>query len=784
MKLPVISISAFRGFISMKNSAKLFGKHFDPSDTEENSFDDFSDDGYRDVDNFGELNDFSDEAYHDSVNDYDVESSEIFYDTESDEDSEPVIIPLDTAQIVEYLDETGSFASFFERYEVRHAQLDLTEEIANCFNNDSIGVFEAGTGVGKSLAYLIPAIKWALQNKERVVISTGTINLQQQLMEKDLPSAKKIIGKEAKDLKVLLLKGRHNYLCIRRLMQALQEPDLFNDDYDEIKKIQAWAATSADGSKAEMPFVPSDKVWAKVCAESDNCLGRRCPYYADSFVMKLKKEAAKASLLIVNHHLLFADLAARYEGYGYQTTAVLPPFKRLIFDEAHTMEDAAQSFFSKTFSQFELQRQINALYRHKKGKPIGVLPKLITIAHADEIVPEITKTLFELQTAYAVLDSEALPLCSSGAISFQQMLPYQRDALTQKLSAVRRNLEIVIQHFTALIDTVSDDEQSEDTVQDAKLILWRFRELKETAESFEQWKKLSEKVFWIEKIRSAQKETVRFHQTPLNLASLLHDAVFFPMRTVICLSATLKIGESFDYWLNRTGLNLPIDAPLITKTFPSPFPYKRNVLLNVPIDAPPPDDKEFQNWINKAIAEMIELSGGKTLVLFTSYESLKTACAHARAALKDTDLLILQQGEDDRSRLLNFFKENVSSSLFATTSFWAGIDVPGESLTHVILVKLPFSVPTDPVFKAKADAIDSAGGSSFMSLSVPEAVIQFRQGFGRLMRSQSDRGIVTLLDKRIIAKRYGQIFITSLPETRQCFDSFKNILYNIENFLF
>ena len=692
---------------------------------------------------------------------------------------------LDAGKITGYLEETGSFASFFDRYEERPPQLDLTRAITHCFNESSIGIFEAGTGVGKSLAYLLPAFEWAAANKTRIVISTGTINLQHQLIDKDVPDALKILGNGQEQPQAILIKGRQNYLCLRRLLQAVQEPDLFTQEAETLKAIQKWAQSSDEGSRSSLPFMPPAGLWAKICSESDNCLSQRCPRYADCFVMKVRKEAEKAAVLIVNHHLLFADLASRKEGAGYASTAVLPPFNAIIFDEAHTIEEAASGFFSRTFSRFELNRCIGTLSRTKKGKSAGCLEKITAVSTQAGLMPAIINALTKTQATYSLLEAKASAFCGKTAgLSFTQVPATQTAALLDSCKEFYTELNLLTVKLATLLTNAEPDEGSpyEEAVREGTLALHRLQAISETLENFFRWKELPDQVFWIEKIQSPAGEIPRFNQTPIDLSELLRQAVFTPFDTVIALSATLKIGASFSYWLGRVGLHPFSDKPVRTGSFESPFPYDKNVLLNIPTDAPPPDDEQFQQFVNTAVTDLIEMTGGKTLVLFTSYDSLKQTCAYARSRLSGMELL--QQGEDDRRRLLQTFKEHIASTLFATASFWAGIDVPGESLSHVILVKLPFAVPSAPLFRARADAIEQRGGSSFMQLSVPEAVIQFRQGFGRLMRSQTDRGIVTLLDKRALVKQYGRIFIDSLPKTKQCFASLKEIIYTIENFLY
>ncbi|MGP1595114.1 MAG: ATP-dependent DNA helicase [Treponema sp.] len=684
-----------------------------------------------------------------------------------------------------YLAETGTFASFFDYYEERPQQLALVRVITRCFNENCIGVFEAGTGVGKSLAYLLPAMEWAKKNKIRIVISTGTINLQHQLIEKDVPAALKILGYTEESLPTVLIKGRQNYICLRRLVQSLQEPDLFQQDIEDLKAIQLWAADAEEGTRSELSFVPSSQVWTKVCSESDNCLGQRCAFHTSCFVMKLKKKAEKAAVLIVNHHLLFADLASRKEGAGYDGTAVLPSFKAIIFDEAHTMEESASMFFSRTFSRFELTRAVSALYRVKRGIPTGCLDKIAMVSPRAELRTVIITALAKMQTAFSALEAAGLQFCSTAfSLSFMQASPAKTQQLLAVCKAFYAELTTITVKLSVLITSAEPDKDSpqEEAVREGGLILSRLQDIAVTLEHFFTWKAETGSVFWVEKLSTAAGIIPRFNQTPVDMSTLLRHAVFEPFDTVIAASATLKIGKTFNYWLGRTGLYNFTDKEIVTASFDSPFPYQQNVLLNIPTDAPLPDAECFQDFVNDAVVKLIEITGGRTLVLFTSYESLKLSCAYTREKLPDME--ILQQGEADRSKLLRQFTENVSSTLFATASFWVGIDVRGEALSHVVLVKLPFPVPSDPIFNARAAAIEKNGGSSFMQLSVPEAVVQFRQGFGRLMRSQTDRGIVTVLDKRVLTKQYGRIFIESLPKTKQCFASLSEIVYSIESFLY
>ncbi len=693
---------------------------------------------------------------------------------------------LEPEKVAAYLDTGGAFSSFFDSYEPRIPQLKLTKAISKAFNENAVGVFEAGTGVGKSLAYLLPAMIWAKQNKKRVVISTGTINLQQQLIEKDVPTAKKILGSQY-DLKAMLIKGRHNFVCLRRLSQTLQENDLFSAGTEELQKIHDWVMDAKEGSLSELDFLPAEAVWSSVCSEPDNCLANKCPYFSGCFVMKMKREAEISSILIANHHILFADLAVRADGFGYTGTAVLPAFENLIIDEAHTIEEAASAFFSDELSRFYLHKQINLLYRSKRGKQSGLLHTLISVSDSAELFTQIIALLEQTIVSFNMLEEKTISfLQNKPSKSLMQITLSEVSELLKFIKNFYDNifdLTIKLEKIINSIDDEKKDEDLENVLKDSFVVLRRLKKAAVLMEHFLTWKDFPNDVFWFEKIRLSQGEAVRFIQTPLVLAPIMRRSVFLPMASVICVSATLKIADNFDFWLGRTGLKNFTEKRIFTEYFQSPFPYEKNVVFNIPTDLPMPDEDSFQENVNKKVLDLLETTQGKSLILFTSYTSLKTTCEYVRSKIMG-DIDILQQGEEDRMRLLNKFKENISSCLFATTSFWAGVDVPGESLSHVILVKLPFSVPTDPIFQARSDLIEKSGGNSFMQLSVPEAVVQFRQGFGRLMRSNKDRGIVTVLDKRILVKRYGEMFIRSIPKTIQCFAETKTILNKIEDFLY
>ena len=697
------------------------------------------------------------------------------------------IIKLNPEETASYLSKEGKFAQLSETYEERTSQIELVKDISKIFNKDAIGIFEVGTGVGKSFSYLIPSMLFALFNNQRVVISTGTINLQQQLVEKDISFAKKILGK---DIKSILVKGRQNFICKRRLSEALSESDLFSEDTEELGKIEEWAKTSQTGSRSELTFNPLENTWQKVNSESDGCLNRRCPFFESCFVMKMRKEASEAQILVVNHHLLFADIESRLEGAGFEDAAVLPPYKRLVLDEAHGIENAATSFFSESFSKFKVIKQLNLLYRQKRTSTAGLIYTLEALSDKGDYIQDVLSAIHLIKEHLDELDAVSLQFLQN---DYSVRLVEANAPLVSDVLRAMRRLKTDISSLSGLvremIEGIPEDDREGTEVWEARTIIKRIENVGLICGSFLQWDENKNSIFWFEKnkVSSAFKGEntvyVRYVQTPLEIAQKMNTGVFEPMESVVCTSATLKTGENFNFWMNRCGLFFADKSRLLAKSYPSPFPYKSNVLTLIPQDIPAPDSYAFQEYIERYIPKLIRSSQGRCIVLFTSYDSLRKACEASRIELRSDGFSILKQGDDDRFRLLETFKKETHSVLFATDSFWEGVDVPGESLSHVIIVKLPFKVPSDPVFSARCQAIEEKGRSSFMELSLPDSIIKFRQGFGRLIRHSTDTGVVTILDNRVITKRYGQMFLSSIPETKLKVCRMNDCLHEISSFL-
>ena len=709
-------------------------------------------------------------------------------DTESQESREIQLIDCDSAGGL--IAAGGALSKMSEAFEERPVQIELLKNIAKAFNQNHIGVFEAGTGVGKSYAYLIPSFLWAIQNKQRVIISTGTINLQQQLCEKDIPAVEKIIGKK---LKFILMKGRQNYICKRRLMESASVLDLFEDETEEIKKIAEWEETTNTGSKSDLSFMPSENAWTKVNSESDACMGKRCPFFNECYVMKVRKQAASASIIVVNHHLLFADIESRMSGIGYDEPSVLPPYRRIIFDEAHGIENAATSFFSESVNRFKLIKLVNQMYRKRKSAEFGHLCSIAVFSKNEEKVQEAYALTAQIKNAISNLELAAkdllnneytMRLCDQTARQFGPFLVQTAqlaDALGDFTNLVR-----------VIIEGVADDDKEAAPFWEAKIVLRRLDSYVILLKNFALWDEKRGNVYWIQKKRlppdlarsSDEPDYFVLTETPLDISNLMNIGVYEEMSSVICTSATLRTARDFKYWCSRTGISYTDPERVSCNAFASPFPYDKNMLFAVPNDAPLPDRPEFQQWIEMAIPRLITAAQGRTLVLFTSYESLRSAHNTTVHMLKGFSGIIMKQGDDDNSKLLEKFKNDNESVLFATDSFWQGVDIPGESLSQVIIVKLPFTVPNDPVFVARAEAIEKRGGNSFMEMSVPEAVIKFRQGIGRLIRRSDDRGVVTVLDRRVYEKRYGSSFIQSMPECKKAYEPLQELTDKIKRFIF
>ncbi|NCN04653.1 MAG: DEAD/DEAH box helicase family protein [Spirochaetales bacterium] len=701
---------------------------------------------------------------------------------------EPEAEELDDEELGKILEPGGALDRLSDNFEPRPTQVQMLRAVASAFNTNKILVCEAGTGVGKSFAYLVPAIRWASQNQERVVVSTATINLQHQLIEKDIPMVQKMLGTK---LKAVLAKGRNNYLCLNRLEDVLEEDSLFREEDDALTRIAQWAETTKSGERSDLSFYAPDSLWGRINSDPDSCSPARCRARESCFLLKARREASQAGLIVANHHLFFADAAMRAQGLGYESTVILPGFTRVIFDEAHTIENAATSYFSRSLNRFSVYKYMNMLLRRKGGKSLGIVQVMrsfvgLQLPDAESLIDQIKSTVQD--TEKAILEflgtSQNLrlhPAQAEGENRLSDSYGQMNQELFHPLAALQSALLGLVDHLAQELKTLKDEDLEIPQVSDLRIIIRRLEDSAGLCQDFRQYHEQPDLVFWIDKSRvpSTGDMFVTLTATPLDITTMMRDTVFEPYETVVLTSATMAVQGRFDFFERRVGLTG--FAPL-RGTFQSPFDYSSRVLLAAPADAPDPTSAGYPDYLIRVVSQAVTISQGRALILFTSYALLNQVFDGVRPVLEQAGIPVYRQGDDDKTRLLRTFRDDVASVLFATDSFWEGVDTPGSSLELLILSRLPFKVPTDPVVKARAEAIEARGGSSFMEMSVPEAIMKFKQGFGRLMRRSDDRGVVLVTDVRLIQKQYGRLFLGSLPETRRVFGTTDDVLSGIQRF--
>jgi ATP-dependent DNA helicase DinG len=689
---------------------------------------------------------------------------------------------LDEEEISGILDEGGKLSGKMSNFEPRKSQVSMTRDVANTLNTGGILVAEAGTGVGKSFAYLVPSIAWALGNDEKVILSTATINLQKQLFDSDLPLVSSIFKKK---VKTVLIKGRGNYLCKRRLFEAIEEEGLLVDNESPLRRILDWDASGGSGDRADLSFWPDDTAWNKVCSEGDNCMASRCPYHEKCHIVLVRKDAADASIIVANHHILFADLEARRKSSGFEPTSILPTYDALVLDEAHAIEASATSLFSEEFSKFTVFKKLARIRRKNKSREFGLAKKLAAIASLTKAKQKALDDALSVASDRMVeLDRAAISLLAKERnMRLTERGAEIEKALCEPAGLLERSLLEIAKLLSDILETMDESLALDPTVAEAKMSIRSLTELSDLIARFKDFNAETSTVFWIAREKTSQQEVfVDFVATPLEVAPLLAKSIFGKVRTTICTSATLSVAETFDFWMRRVGIEKSRED-VVAKTYASPFPFSSNAFLSIDSEAPLPKSPDYSRYIDAAVLKLLIASRGRALVLFTSYEALQRAYESSKPTLEAMGITCLRQGMDDRFRLLQTFKNDISSVLFATDSFWEGIDAPGETLSLVIMTKLPFRVPTDPIQMARAEAVEKRGGNPFMEISVPEAVIKFKQGFGRLIRHSEDRGAVAVLDQRLVSARYGQIFTASLPRCRQFIGSTEKMAREIERFL-
>ncbi len=705
---------------------------------------------------------------------------------------------LQLSEMVKLVSEKGAVARKLKNFESRPEQQRMIEAVAHSFNHSKVALIEAGTGTGKSLSYLIPSIFWAVQNKQRVVVSTNTINLQEQLINKDLPLLREALKLPFRSE---LVKGRGNYVCLSKVEMLEKEGEhlIETEEQVELKAILHWSHKTTDGSRSDLTILPRPAVWEKVACESDNCGRIRCSHYNPCFFFNARRQAASADLLIVNHHLLFSDLAIRGETGRYNDAAIMPAYSHIILDEAHNVEEVATEYFGTQISRLGFLRILGRFYSLKDREKIrerGLLPFLLAKLKSVEkqiplkeymqcveliqqrVIPQRDILSFAVETSFSEIarffrDSTVIPSQSKSEAKIRFTDELRRQPQWQSLVLVTvaqligeiKNFHRLLLHLEKVLQALEEDVTGPlfPLLVELKALTDRVETSASTlGEIFGEPD--DKKVRWVEIRQGKSSPLITLKQAPLSVDELLHEKVFNRFATIILSSATLTTNRHFEYIKSRLGLQHLPPEKLIEVLLPSSFNYSDQVILGIPKDVPSPDHPDFARELTELVKRSIEISEGRALVLFTSYSLLLRLFKELQAPLEAEGFQALMQGQAPRHRLLEIFRGDTTSVLFATDSFWEGVDVVGESLENVILTKLPFSVPKEPVIEARVEALERAGKNSFLEYSVPQAVIKFKQGFGRLIRSREDFGSIMIFDRRILEKSYGRVFLESLPD--------------------
>ena len=710
------------------------------------------------------------------------------------------IVRLDPFEIIAQLGEHGPVAKQLGSYEDRQSQRDLAAYLVDAYNDGGVLMLEAGTGVGKSFAYLVPALAWARANGERTVVSTNTINLQEQLVGKDLPLLRRALGDEEHQPTFALLKGWRNYLCRARLETALasQQSLLEADKHGELVDLAAWAGHTTDGTLADLPVSPSNDVWDEVSAEPDLCPRLRCRHFDHCFVFRARRQAAQADVVVVNHHLLAADLAVRRASDNWEEAAVLPAYQRLILDEAHHLEDIAAGHLGVHVTNRGVRRLLNRLERSGKG----LLPALQQdLMSAQDLLSRASLDLLRERLMPAVLTArraeESLFLrlmdfvTSAGAMQVRLDDEFGKHPLwEQGLGAELDAAILSFQGIAEVIETIADRLAQVELTERRSQLLNECRGVTRRLEALVDGLNATLRpgtgrppdVRWVE--RSGPKgNTLQLASVPLDLAPMLRELLFDKLTTVGLTSATLAAGKDFSFLASRIGLSGDNSPVTVQEIFPSPFNYAEHCLLGVPDDVPDPreDEAAHDGAVAQVVHDLAWASDGGLFVLFTSHAALRRVAAQVRGSL-GVLFPILVQGEGQRDHLLRRFRESGNAILLGTDSFWEGVDVPGRALRGLVIAKLPFKVPSEPLTAARLERLSEQGEDGFFGYLLPHAALKLKQGFGRLIRGAEDVGVVVLLDRRAVTKNYGATLLEGLPPAERVVGPWSHVRTKCEDF--
>ncbi|MBA3891249.1 MAG: helicase, partial [Gemmatimonadaceae bacterium] len=691
-------------------------------------------------------------------------------------------VRLDPAAVADDLGPDGPVSVVHGAYEDRPSQRQMAGAIAQLYNDGGVGLLEAGTGVGKSLGYLVPALRWARANGERTVVSTNTINLQEQLVGKDLPFLARAFTDQP--VRFALLKGWRNYLCLARHEQArLAGTALFDDSSgSDFAMIDAWVKQTKDGSLSDLPTPPKADVWDEVSAEPDLCTRTKCPHYERCFLFQARREAAQADVIVVNHHLLLSDVAVRRVSQNWEEAAVLPPYARLIVDEGHHLEDAAAGHLGQSVTRRGLVRMFNRLDRKGKGLLMALVEKLnaskdllsaasldlvnMRLAPAVHAAREKSSLLFDLLDTFLQESGQPVVRLTDDFASHPIWNAGLRRALDDTLGEIamlQQGLRIVKERIEG---SAALDEALAPVMNEMRAVIKRLQAAGDALTAALAPPRGEPTVRWVEV--KGKDRAVSLAVVPLELAPILREDLFKRLRTTVITSATLATDRGFDFVRDRLGVNDP-DITTVTGSFPSPFHYREQALLCVPTDIPAPnvDAAGHAAAVTRTVLEVAAASDGGLFVLFTSHRDVRQLATELRARGIDRRWPLLVHGEDTRDALLARFRESGSAVLIGTASFWEGVDVPGRALRGLVIGKLPFRVPSEPVTAAQCEAIEARGGNSFAEYMLPHASLRLKQGFGRLVRTAADRGVVVITDSRLVSKRYGRDLLDGLPPARR-----------------
>jgi ATP-dependent DNA helicase DinG len=681
-------------------------------------------------------------------------------------------------------------AKMMRGFEVRKGQMEMVEAVAEALEGDTHLLAEAGTGTGKSLAYLIPAALYAIHNDTRVVVSTHTISLQDQIAKRDFPLLRQVIQHP---LSLSVFKGRTHYVCMRKLLQEVRSVG-FASSQDEIEaymKLLVWLTETEEGNREELRLQGKlTDVWPRVQSETETCINKRCPFFKPCYYFRARGRAYEADVIVTNHSLILSDVKANHR--------VLPRYDKLILDEAHHLEEEATKHLGDEVHQLQCSALIGRLSRDN-GKH-GVIPELLTRLQGSDAVsvkavPALELVVDTLRELRGVVETTFATFCEwlqPGENVFRITRAVENTPTWNKYLELVDELQELLKEIESQAATISDtaeqepDEDLAGRLFDAAGFLQELQNhvglLCSAAVLSDDW------VVWIEASGQGDKKFVSLHQAPIDVAKILRTSLFDEKSSVVLTSATLSAGGSFDYVMARLGLkDAARDGRLASVVVSSPFRYDRQALLCVPTDVPElakMSPGEAAVWLSDSLFQYAKISRGRLLALFTSHAMLRATAEQLRQPLKTQGYDLFAQGVDgSRSYLLEAFRKHPESVLLGAQSFWEGIDLPGDQLTTLVIVRLPFAPPTHPVTMARHERLQAEGRSPFTFDSLPEAIVRFRQGFGRLIRTVHDRGVVVVMDKRIVTAKYGSSFLKSVPGVRRCIGPEAQVLQQMRRFL-